>query len=69
MKGAVQCRSTEIFRRQECGRLPNCATWLNLARRLAMGIVGKEDARRLLDFAKELEGRAEALEILGVRYP
>jgi hypothetical protein len=41
----------------------------HLARRLATGIIGDEDARRLLEFAKELEGRAEALEILGVRSP
>lgn len=40
-----------------------------LARRLAMGIIGDEDARRLLEIAKELEGRAEALEIMGVRSP
>jgi hypothetical protein len=40
-----------------------------LARRLAMGIIGDENARRLLELAKELEGRAEALEIVGVRSP
>ena len=41
----------------------------NLARRLATGIIGYEDAVRLLAFAKELEARAEALEIAGVRSP
>lgn len=39
----------------------------NLARRLATGIIGYEDAMRLLAFAKELDGRAETLEIAGVR--
>jgi hypothetical protein len=41
----------------------------HLARRLAMGIIGNEDDRRLLEIAKELEGRAEALEIARVRSP
>src|ERR1700722_11692847 len=41
----------------------------NLARRLATGIIGYEDAMRLLAFAKELEARAEAMEIAGVRSP
>jgi hypothetical protein len=34
-----------------------------------MGIIGNEDARRLLEIAKELEGRAEVLEIARVRSP
>ena len=41
----------------------------NLARRLATGIIGYADAMRLLAFAKELEARAEALAIAGVRSP
>ena len=41
----------------------------NLARRLAAGVIGYEDATRLLAFARELDGRAEALEIVGVRSP
>jgi len=41
----------------------------NLARRLATGIIAYEDALRLLAVAKELEGRAEALEIVADPVP
>ena len=37
--------------------------------RLAMGIPGDQGAERLLEFAKELEARPDALEVVEVKPP